>query len=246
MIDLYRIRDRISEWVRYPQPSRREQQMLGLYTDSFDLDFTARRLAAESSARYLIDHMRHAENFATDYDLHEWVMGEIEPSLLTSGLVLEFGVATGRTINHWARCLPQKIIHGFDSFDGLPENWNWRMRKGHFRQPLPGVRGNVELVVGWFDQTLDDFLKKHFSQHVAFLHLDCDLYNSASLVLDKLAPRLRPGTVVVFDEYFNFPGWQQDEYRAWQEIVSKHGIEYEYIGFVARHQQVAVRITKMV
>jgi hypothetical protein len=50
---------------------------------------------------------------------------------------------------------------------------------------------------------------------------------------------------VLFDEYFNFPGWEQDEFRAWNEAVKKHKIKYEYIGMVTRHQKVAVRITKV-
>jgi hypothetical protein len=50
------------------------------------------------------------------------------------------------------------------------------------------------------------------------------------------------GTVIVFDEYINYPGWQLDEFRAWQEYVKKHNIRYEYIGRVSRHQKVAVRV----
>ena len=53
------------------------------------------------------------------------------------------------------------------------------------------------------------------------------------------------GTVIVFDEYFNFPGWQEDEFRAWQEFAAHNHIQYEYLGFVSRHQQVAIRITKI-
>lgn len=246
MIDLYRIRDRISQWFRYPQPSRLEKHALGLYTDSFDLDFTARRLAAETSAQYVIDHMRQAQNFPTDYDLHDWAVKQVDLDLLSPwgcGLILEFGVATGRTINHFARRLPFNVIHGFDGFVGLPEHWTWRMRKGHFSQPLPRVRKNVDLHVGWFDATLEPFLRENTAP-VAFLHIDSDLYSSAAFVLDRLARRLRVGTIIVFDEYLNYPGWQQDEYRAWQEVTKAWGIQYEYIGFVSRHQQVAVRITK--
>lgn len=239
---LYRIADRLRQWWRYPQPSRLQQQITGLYTDSFDLDVTARRLAAESSAGYMTEHMRQARNFATDYDLHEWVVDECDGRLIDHGLVLEFGVATGRTLNHWARLLPGHTIYGFDGFEGLPENWTWFMRKGHFRQTLPRVRENCELVVGWFDQTLPQFLAQH-PEPVAFLHIDCDLYSSTSYVLTALADRICEGTVIVFDEYFNFPGWEQDEHRAWQEFVTKNNVRYEYLAFVSRHQQVAVRVT---
>ena len=78
---------------------------------------------------------------------------------------------------------------------------------------------------------------------MAFLHIDSDLYSSASYVLDRLRDRIRPGTIILFDEYFNFPGWQQDEFRAWQEFVDCNHVRYEYIGMVTRHQKVAVRVT---
>jgi hypothetical protein len=51
-----------------------------------------------------------------------------------------------------------------------------------------------------------------------------------------------PGTVIIFDEYMNYPGWQLDEFRAWQEFVAQHKIRYEYIGRVSRHQKVAIRV----
>lgn len=243
MINLHRLRDRWHEWWRYPQPNWLQRQLLGLHTDSFDLDFTARRLAAETSAKYMMDHMRQARNFATDYDLHEWIGGEIDPKI-SCGLYLEFGVATGRTLNHWARLWPERKIYGFDGFQGLPEDWTWFIRKGHFRQKLPRVQQNCELVVGWFDKTLEGFLERHLGP-AAFVHIDCDLYSSTQYVLQKLKPRLKPGTVIVFDEYFNFPGWEQDEFRAWQEFVQENQIQYEYIGMVTRHQKVAVRLKKI-
>lgn len=240
-MNIHRIKDRLEEWWRYPQPSWLQKRLLGLYTDSFDLDFTARRLASETSAKYMIDNMRQARNFDTDYDLHEWVIGECDPGLIVKGLVLEFGVATGRTLNHWARLIPNKTIYGFDGFEGLPEDWTWFIRRGHFQQPLPKVRKNCELVVGWFNQTLPSFLEKH-TEPVAFLHVDSDLYSSAKYVLNHLNDRIQPGTIIVFDEYFNFPGWEQDEFRAWQEFVNDHNVKYEYIGMVTRHQKVAVRV----
>jgi len=239
MINLERIRDRFQQWLKYPQPSLEQRSLIGLKTDSFDVDFTARRLAAETSAEYLVTHMRQAQNFATDYDLHEAVGDWVE----ITGHHLEFGVATGRTIRHWARIWPSDTIHGFDSFEGLPETWLWNIRKGHFAQKLPQVPSNVKLHRGWFEETLPEWLDAHLGP-IAFLHIDSDLYSSAKYVLDHVNARLVPGTVIVFDEYFNFPGWQQDEFRAWQEFVSKNKIQYEYLGFVSSHQEVAIRITQ--
>lgn len=245
MIDLFKIKDRLEEWWRYPQPSAVQKQLLGLYTDVIDTDFTAKRLASEESARYIQENMRAIPNFDTDYDLHDWVARtQLDSTLLATGTVLEFGVATGRTLNHFARLLPQKTVHGFDGFVGLPEDWTSRMRKGFFaRTSLPSVRDNCELWVGWFNETLPGFVKSvQQDKPIALLHVDCDLYSSTVTVLKELKKNIVPGTVIVFDEYINYPGWQQDEFKAWYEFVAKNKIKYEYIGYVSKHQKVAVRV----
>jgi len=245
MIDLFRIKDRLEEWWRYPQPSAVQKQMLGLYTDVIDTDFTAKRLASEESARYIQENMRAIPNFDNDYDLHDWIARtQLDPFLVAKGTVLEFGVATGRTLNHFARLLPQKTVYGFDGFVGLPEDWTSRMRKGFFaRTSLPRVRKNCELWVGWFNETLPGFVKDvQQKQPVALLHVDCDLYSSTVTVLNELKKNIVPGTVIVFDEYLNYPGWQLDEFKAWQEFVKSNKIKYEYIGYVSKHQKVAVRV----
>lgn len=245
MIDFYRLQDRIKEWWRYPQPTRIQKQLLGQYTDVIDTDVTAVRLASESSARYVIEHMRAVPNFDTDYDLHKWVATtQLNQKLLSDGWILEFGVATGRTLNQFAKWLPKKFVFGFDGFEGLPEDWTSRMRRGFFaRDKLPRVRSNCQLVVGWFDQTLPGFKQNRIKNGpVALLHVDCDLYSSTVTILENLKDNIVPGTVIVFDEYINYPGWELDEFRAWQEHVAKYNIRYEYIGRVSRHQKVAVRV----
>jgi hypothetical protein len=242
-MNLHRLLDRIEEWWRYPQPTKTQKKLLGLYTDVIDTEFTAIRLASEESAQYVLTHMRAVPNFDTDYDLHHWVATtQLDRGLLAHGQVLEFGVATGRTLNQFAHWLPHKTVYGFDGFDGLPEDWTSRMRKGFFaRKHLPRVRRNCELVVGWFNETLPGFVEKR-PEPVALLHVDCDLYSSTVTILNNLKNNIVPGTVIVFDEYMNYPGWQLDEFRAWQEHCKMYGVEYEYIGRVSKHQKVAVRV----
>lgn len=245
MIKLHRLLDRLEEWWRYPQPSHAQRKLLGLHTDVIDTEFTAVRLASEESARYALEHMRAVPNFDTDYDLHEWVATtQLDSELLSTGTVLEFGVATGRTLNQFGYWLPEKTIHGFDGFEGLPEDWTSRMRKGFFaRGTLPQVRPNCQLWVGWFDQTLPGFKQQvQLTRPIALLHVDCDLYSSTKTVLNQLKDNIVPGTVIVFDEYINYPGWQLDEFRAWQEHCKMYGIRYEYIGRVSKHQKVAVKV----
>jgi len=245
MIDFYKIQDRVEEWLRYPQPTTAQKHLLGMYTDVIDTEFTAVRLASEESARYVLQHMRAVPNFDTDYDLHKWIATtQLDADLMSRGTVLEFGVATGRTLNQFAYWLPNKPVHGFDGFEGLPEDWTSRMRKGFFaRSNLPRVRKNCQLWVGWFDQTLPGFIEKvQLARPIALLHVDCDLYSSTVTVLNNLKHSIVSGTVIVFDEYINYPGWQLDEFKAWQEHCKMYGIKYEYIGRVSRHQKVAIRV----
>lgn len=157
------------------------------------------------------------------------------------GLYLEFGVASGNTLRLIAECGPAGSVYGFDSFEGLPEFWRPGFDAGAFAtDQLPDVPG-AELVAGWFDETLPGFLDAH-PEPVAFLHLDADLYSSTRTVLLALASRLRAGTVVVFDEYFNFPGWEEHEHRAWVEFVAETGLTFEYLGYTADDEQLVVRL----
>ncbi len=160
------------------------------------------------------------------------------------GLYLEFGVRSGGTINHIARRNPGRTIHGFDSFDGLPEAWSgYTMDKGAFRgEGIPVVADTVELHVGWFDETLPQFLEVHTAD-VAFVHIDSDIYSSAKTVLDNLAPRIRPGSIIVFNEYFNYPNWKQHEFKAFREFCSTYRVEYRYLCWAL--YEVAVEITSI-
>ena len=58
---------------------------------------------------------------------------------------------------------------------------------------LPKVNPNVQLVKGWFNETLPEFIRKENSE-VAFLHIDCDTYESTKYVLNTLKEKIIPGT----------------------------------------------------
>ena len=158
------------------------------------------------------------------------------------GMALEFGVATGTTLRVIADARPESGVFGFDSFAGLPEDWRLGYDAGEFAHEPPDVEG-AELVVGLFADTLPGFLAAHPGP-VAFVHVDCDLYRSTATVLEHLAPRFVEGTVVLFDEYFNFPGWQEHEHRAWTEHVERSGLGFEYGGLTMDDEQVWIRVTR--
>ena len=131
----------------------------------------------------------------------------------STGLVMEFGVYQGATINHIARRVPSRTVYGFDSFIGLPEDWKGGIKKGSFSTNgnPPQVMKNVRLVVGMFEKTLPEFITKH-KDDVAFLHIDCDLYSSTSTVFRFLEGRIKSGTVIQFDEMVCYEGWERGEF----------------------------------
>ncbi|CCH27506.1 class I SAM-dependent methyltransferase [Actinosynnema sp. NPDC047251] len=203
-----------------------------------DIVFAGEREAATDTARFVRDEMTAAPHFDHPHATLEHALTLVEHD----GLALEFGVYAGSTLKIIAAAREGSGVYGFDSFEGLPENWRSGFPAGMFTvDDLPDVPG-AELVVGWFDETLPGFLAEHPGP-VTFLHVDCDLYSSTRTVLDLVGPRLVPGSVIVFDEYFNFPGWREHEHKAWTEYVERTGLAFSYEGYTYDHEQVILKVT---
>ncbi|KAK3252248.1 hypothetical protein CYMTET_38440 [Cymbomonas tetramitiformis] len=177
-------------------------------------------------------------------------------SVCIPGLWLEFGVDTGKTVELMAQHLRQEVAHGavfgFDSFEGLPEDWRPGFDRGCFKRDggcppslSSDVAGKVVLVKGLFQDTLPSFLDEH-PEPVSLLHLDSDLYSSASFVLSELLnrSRIQIGTVIVFDELFNYCGFEQGELRAWFEVVSRFSLRYRWLGIkqICKEQVLAAAV----
>jgi predicted O-methyltransferase YrrM len=194
--------------------------------------------AIADSAAFVREHMPKAQRFWHPQETLRFALGEVKGT----GLALEFGVASGTTLKLIAEALSEELrVVGFDTFEGLPEVWRTDFPAGEFAQEtIPDVPG-AELVAGLFEDTLPGFLAG-CDDAVGFLHLDADLYSSTKTVLDLIGDRLRPGAVVVFDEFFNFPGWQEHEYLAWSEFVGSSGRSFEYLAYTGSNEQVVVRL----
>ncbi|MCW2683891.1 MAG: hypothetical protein JWP33_1804 [Blastococcus sp.] len=202
-----------------------------------DLLAVGERDAALSSARWAEEFMPRARSFTDPVSTLEHALA-IAPK---GGMALEFGVFAGRSLTVITEARKGVEVYGFDSFRGLPEVYRPHVREGAFAlDRLPEVAG-AELVVGWFEDTLPDFLARHAGP-VDFLHVDGDLYSSAVTVLQHVGPRLQPGSVVIFDEYFNYPGWEKHEYRAWQEYLQRTGATVGYEAYTVNNEQVVARI----
>jgi|GEM_PF-923966 len=221
---------------RIPSPGMNFPRPRG---DSFDILDVACFKAALDSAEHYEKHFLTCPPFDNDLALLSKALELAHPN----GLFLEFGVASGRTISHMGRNTPQTHFYGFDSFEGLPEAWRSGFDKGAFAQgSLPIVPPNVTLIKGWFDDTLPAFLRDRPQTPLSLLHVDCDLYSSTKTILANLKDRIVPGTLIVFDEYWNYPGWRDHEFKAFEELLAETGMRAKPFGFVPSHQQVGFAI----
>lgn len=187
---------------------------------------------------YVCDHAEGARFFGTTWDTLEFALGACE----VDGLTLEFGVRYGWTLRFIAKHSGPRQVHGFDSFQGLPESWR-DIKKGSYSTEgkLPPVPDRVTLHVGWFDEALPGFCEDHDGP-VRLLHVDCDLYRSTATIFEHLGDRIVSGTVIVFDEYLMNNGWREDEFKAFQEAVERYSWKYEYLAFNLFSKQAVVRI----
>jgi len=147
------------------------------------------------------------------------------------GEFLEFGVWKGASIKYIAKKFPDKTIHGFDSFEGLPESWVHNA-KGTFTLDgkLPKVPSNVTLHKGWFEDTLPRWTENN-KNNLALLHVDCDLYSATKTIFDLLSDSIAPGTVIVFDDYFNFPNWENDGHAVLSKYLENSKNTVNYLGY---------------
>lgn len=156
------------------------------------------------------------------------------------GIGLEFGVRNGDTINSLAKNLPSMTFFGFDSFQGIPEAWNGEVQYSYSTSGRPPkVESNVQLVVGWYSDTLPIFKPE---KPIAIVNIDCDIYSSTASIFQYLSGHFVEGTIIIFDEYIGNESWRNDEFKAFQEWVDKYKVQYQYLSVSFFSKQVIVKI----
>lgn len=149
------------------------------------------------------------------------------------GLILEFGVASGASLRMIANAAAPRKVWGFDWWQGLPEDWKENPR-GSYACDIPtDLPANVELVPGLFQDTLPDWLASHPGS-CGFVNMDADLYSSTSFVLEQLAPRIVPGTIIHFDEIRGANGNLEAECLAFAEFLEEHGMLHRLLTLTGR------------
>jgi hypothetical protein len=238
--------------IKRPLTQRLYERFVHKYF-AHDVNFELQRLARREAAVYIRRHMATANMYPDRWRLLQAAVGEARPRSDTAGgLFLEFGVEKGASANFIARLIgaggEPAVLHAFDSFEGLPDSWDGTFEtRGKFTLggKIPRLLANVEIHKGWFENTLPGFRADHQGSTISLLHIDCDLYSSTRTVLEQLGDLLLPGSIVVFDEYLNYHGWKNHEFKAWQEFVEANRVKYSYRGFCGRGGQVFMRIDEI-
>jgi Macrocin-O-methyltransferase (TylF) len=158
-------------------------------------------------------------------------------------LYLEFGVWKGEATRRWSRLLKNKNsrLHGFDSFEGLPEDWNDEMKSGHFstRGVPPDIPDSrVKFFIGRFEQTLPTY--PFVDSPVLVIYLDADLYSSTHYVLKALKSHIKVGTIICCDDFWD----RHHEQRAFDEFLRDTCMTVELIAADYGMRRVAFRRTK--
>lgn len=194
-----------------------------------------RRRAAEDSADFVEANMAGAVLFNEREDMWPHVLSKLPDT----GDIAEFGVFKGTSINFFARhlaaCGDKRALHGFDSFEGLSEDWEGEaLPAGAFDQKgrLPKVQPSVALYPGWVENTVPGFLERNPDVRIAMLHIDTDTYTPAKIILEHFKPRLVEGAIIMFDELIGYPNWRNHEYKALIETFNSE--DYDFIGFTSR------------
>lgn len=158
--------------------------------------------------------------------------------------LFEFGVYKGDSLREWCalNTHPQTRFFGFDSFEGLPEDWTSEWPKGSFNtsKQLPDIGDTrIQFVSGWFQRTLPGFLMSYKPKNRLVIHNDSDLYSSTLFCLTAMDRLIVPGTIVIFDEFSD----ALHEYRALTDYAIAYMRKFSIIAATERFVQAAIQVT---
>ena len=131
--------------------------------------------------------------------------------------------------------------YGFDTFEGLPENWHTK-KKGTYSAEgtIPRIDGGT-LIKGKFEETLPTFYSKPRPM-ASIINFDADLYSSTLCALNYSKPVIDKETILIFDEFLINENWEHDEYKALNEFCANNNLTYEVLAVSYMTKQVAVKL----
>jgi Methyltransferase domain len=203
-------------------------------TFSESVPMLMRREAVVDSFNYAKENMNGAYSFLDRFEGLTLSIKEARKRFPFRKLVLEFGVYKGGMINHQAKQFPDLNFVGFDSFEGLQEQWSGMAPEKTFDVggKLPRVRRNVELVKGWFAESGSRWKAENPAADIPLLvHVDCDTYAATRDVLEFCSDFVEHGLILHFDDYFGFLDWRNGGFKALREMSEKRGWRLTYLSY---------------
>ena len=151
----------------------------------------------------------------------------------------EFGVWRGIAFKYLIKTFKKGF--GFDSFEGIPEDWD-DMKAGSYTSDgiIPKIKGG-EFIVGKFEDTLPDFFSES-RPTASIINFDADLYSSTICALNWVSSVIDEHTILIFDEFLINPNWENDECKALEEFCFQNNYKYEVLAVSFFSKQVAVRL----
>ena len=172
--------------------------------------------------------------------MYEWVIKE---EWLTGAVnYLEFGVAAGHSFNWFMtqNTNPDSRFYGFDTFDGLPEDWG-PFKKGSFsnKNELPAIKDSRgKFYKGLFQQTVPCFISKLDNSRRNVIMMDADLWSATLYALSSLAPYLKKGDIIFFDE-FVVP---THEFKAFLDFTESYYIKLQLVAAANNYYFAAFKV----
>jgi hypothetical protein len=162
-----------------------------------------------------------SERFTT---LYPFIAGTIGAD--TQLAYLEFGVWRGASIKRMAQLFtnPRSRFTGFDSFEGLPEQWGDKPTGTFSTAGEPPRIGDkrVGFVKGYFQNTVLEFITGFRPDCAVLIHFDADLYSSTLFLLATLWPHVR-------EYYFLFDEFPGDEAIALHDFASAFPVRFDFL-----------------
>lgn len=145
-----------------------------------------------------------------------------------NGVWAEFGVAGGDSAKHFMPRMNHVTFHLFDSFQGLPEEWDFNgdiNLVGRYAQPFVPQFDDPRVIVhvGMFADTLP----KVDMGVLDFVHIDCDIYSATKTVFEHI--KVKSGTIILFDEYHGYAEYENHERKAYMEWSERTGNRLQWL-----------------
>lgn len=175
--------------------------------------------------RWLLSFLRHDHMYHEVEHRREFMRRAFTAQKFNgiTGDYVEFGCWGGTTFALAYRESRRRALSctlwAFDSFQGLPPQAlpaddHPRWQAGALSTSLGEFRAicrrngipddDYRVVAGYYEETIGSAASYagELPSDIAVAYVDCDLYSSTTTVLGFLAPRLKHGMIVAFDDYF--------------------------------------------